>query len=373
MTAHAAPPPDDLWTQNAGDPVLMVDFSPDGSLVASGTRDLIEGEPAAQLWNASDGSFVQEFPGYTYGLLGLEFSPAGTYLAVGSIRFDGLYFFSGRTALWNYETGQQIDSFFGCYNGFSADGAYLMSAGGPQINDVRVQRVSDGTEIANIDPGVVIEAAAISPDGDFVAVGSSGGSVSIWRVANESLVHSLTHDSSTVRELAYSPDAALLASAGLSSQIKLWDTATGQLVRTLDHGGWVTSLDFTCNGAFMLSTGHTNAVGQTVRFWEVATGELLATRVTGIPPVQGAAWSPDGSTFVYGLSDGTVALAVSPVSVSAPGDVNGDGLVDMLDLLQVLADWGDCPPPPVECPSDVNGDGVVDFLDLLLVLANWSV
>ena len=50
------------------------------------------------------------------------------------------------------------------------------------------------------------------------------------------------------------------------------------------------------------------------------------------------------------------------------GDVNGDGVVDILDLLAVLAAWGEC----VGCPEDINSDGVVDILDLLEVLAHWS-
>jgi hypothetical protein len=53
---------------------------------------------------------------------------------------------------------------------------------------------------------------------------------------------------------------------------------------------------------------------------------------------------------------------------SVPGDVNGDGVVDVLDLLEVLAAWGPCP----GCPADINGDGVVNVLDLLEVLANWT-
>ena len=50
------------------------------------------------------------------------------------------------------------------------------------------------------------------------------------------------------------------------------------------------------------------------------------------------------------------------------GDINGDGVVDVVDLLALLADFGSCP----GCPADLNGDGVVDVVDLLMVLANWS-
>ena len=48
-------------------------------------------------------------------------------------------------------------------------------------------------------------------------------------------------------------------------------------------------------------------------------------------------------------------------------DVNGDGCVDVLDLLDVIAGWGTAGPY-----ADVNCDGVVDVLDLLDVIAAWG-
>ncbi len=56
-----------------------------------------------------------------------------------------------------------------------------------------------------------------------------------------------------------------------------------------------------------------------------------------------------------------------PPPSDMPEDINGDGVVDVLDLLLLLAAWGTADPD-----SDINGDGVVDVLDLLLVLGAWS-
>lgn len=56
---------------------------------------------------------------------------------------------------------------------------------------------------------------------------------------------------------------------------------------------------------------------------------------------------------------------------AVPGDVNGDGVVDVADLLAMLAAWGDCPGGP-DCPADLDGDGTVDAADLLALLANWT-
>lgn len=55
-----------------------------------------------------------------------------------------------------------------------------------------------------------------------------------------------------------------------------------------------------------------------------------------------------------------------------PGDVNGDGSVNVADLLAVISSWGACPTPPAACPADVDHSGVVGVADLLMVIGNWG-
>ncbi|MHC4947178.1 MAG: hypothetical protein ACYTG1_02795 [Planctomycetota bacterium] len=62
----------------------------------------------------------------------------------------------------------------------------------------------------------------------------------------------------------------------------------------------------------------------------------------------------------------------TPVCTPLPSDTNGDGVVDVQDLLQVLGDWGPCPVPPDPCPADVDDTTAVDVGDLLQVLADWT-
>jgi hypothetical protein len=54
------------------------------------------------------------------------------------------------------------------------------------------------------------------------------------------------------------------------------------------------------------------------------------------------------------------------------GDVNGDGVVNVTDLLAVISAWGACTAPPQDCPADINGDGQVNVTDLLAVIGNWG-
>jgi len=55
-----------------------------------------------------------------------------------------------------------------------------------------------------------------------------------------------------------------------------------------------------------------------------------------------------------------------PLAEPCPADITGDGVVDVLDLLEVLAQWGGAG------SADITGDGIVDVLDLLEVLAAWG-
>jgi hypothetical protein len=52
-------------------------------------------------------------------------------------------------------------------------------------------------------------------------------------------------------------------------------------------------------------------------------------------------------------------------------DVNCDGVVDVTDLLAVIAAWGECPATD-PCTADTNGDGVVDVTDLLAIIGSWG-
>jgi hypothetical protein len=58
-----------------------------------------------------------------------------------------------------------------------------------------------------------------------------------------------------------------------------------------------------------------------------------------------------------------------PEQDGVPGDLNGDGVVDVNDLLIIIAGWGAC---AGDCPADLNGDGVVNVVDILALLSYWS-
>ena len=80
--------------------------------------------------------------------------------------------------------------------------------------------------------------------------------------------------------------------------------------------------------------------------------------------------SLDGPVPANAVSDTGFNLVLQLTAISA--DLDGDGVVGILDFLALLAAWGPCPAPPAQCPADLDGDGAVGILDFLLLLSNWG-
>lgn len=65
-----------------------------------------------------------------------------------------------------------------------------------------------------------------------------------------------------------------------------------------------------------------------------------------------------------------VPLMQMPVDPPCPGDISGDGVVDLLDLSLLLSQFGQT---GNGLTADLNGDGAVDLTDLSIMLSNYGV
>ena len=102
---------------------------------------------------------------------------------------------------------------------------------------------------------------------------------------------------SEVYTVAFSPDPRLLASAGKDQTIKIWDLATGQEVRTLPgRGDLVSSVAFSPDGRLLASAGGywEDFKPTDVRIWDLTTGQEVFTCSGHTSAVAGVAFSPDG-------------------------------------------------------------------------------
>jgi hypothetical protein len=69
--------------------------------------------------------------------------------------------------------------------------------------------------------------------------------------------------------------------------------------------------------------------------------------------------------------DGDAVVVGSSFRIANPGDLDNNGVVDIFDVLGLLAGWGACPDADA-CPQDFSGDGVIGINDLLVVLSNYD-
>jgi len=143
-----------------------------------------------------------------------------------------------------------------------------------------------------------------------------------------------------------------------------------------DYGPEATELAW-----FKVSAWTLAASGNTVN--SPGYGETVGDRYTVVgpePPTEfsseignyGLYWNPDeGRGFAWSNVDSVGDYAAgSPLCWS---DLNGDGVVDQLDYLDLVPVLGTvCIAPPVGCFGDIFFDGVVDPRDLAQLLAFWQ-
>ena len=107
-----------------------------------------------------------------------------------------------------------------------------------------------------------------------------------------------------------------------------------------------------------------------VRLWDAVTGQEKSVLTGHTGGVGSIAFSPDGSTLASGSGDGTILLwELTPAATpKLTGDVNRDGVVNILDLVRVASNFGQTG----KNDADVNGDGVVNILDLVFVAGEFG-
>lgn len=167
-----------------------------------------------------------------------------------------------------------------------------------------------------------------------------------------------------------------------------WTSSIGMIDMGTLGGPMSTSHGASYDGSVIVGKSLINSQSSSLRafIWKESTGmknlknELLAAGAT-----QAQNWlilaqandvSDDGSVIV-GWGHPTQFAPAQPFIATfptgqVPGDVNDDGMVNVHDLLAVIAAWGRCPPPPAACPADVFSNGTVGVADLLFVIDNWG-
>jgi WD40 repeat protein len=110
---------------------------------------------------------------------------------------------------------------------------------------------------------------------------------------------------SYVNSVSFSRDGQTLASASYDNTIKLWQVETGEELRTLTgHENGVNSVSFSPDGQTLASASDDN----TIKLWQVETGEELRTLTGHENVVNSVSFSRDGQTLASASDDETIKL-----------------------------------------------------------------
>jgi WD40 repeat protein/transcriptional regulator with XRE-family HTH domain len=187
---------------------------------------------------------------------------------------------------------------------FSPDGTKLVS--GSPDSTVRIWDIATGeqlTVLRNI--GDEINTIDISPSG-CLAIGGSGQDIALVDANTGKPLRILQgHSGSRILAVAFSPDGQTVLTGSIDNTLKLWDVLTGNCLQTfLGHTDGVRSVAYHPDGK-MIASG---SIDRTVKLWDISSGKCWQTLAEHQAMILALAFSPDGSILTSASMDRTLRL-----------------------------------------------------------------
>jgi len=203
-------------------PVYGVDFSPDGSLLVSGSAD-----GTARIWTTELKCCAATYQQHMFPIWDVAFAPFGYFFATGGADTTCQVFTTDRKYPVRIMVGHQSDVDCVCWHPNCT-----LIATGSSDRTVRLWDLNSGLCVRVLSG--MREAAtslAVSPDGATIAAGSEDGSVRVWDIGKAQQMACLVGHQGPVWSLAHSEgEGRLLCSGSADCTVKIWQNpAFGEL------------------------------------------------------------------------------------------------------------------------------------------------
>ena len=243
------------------DRVFTVGFSPDGTALLTTAQDGV-----ARVWDAATGSLRAEMKGET-PIDDAVYTRQGTRIVTKGGRVAQLWDADGRpapgAAPLRLEGGGAAPLWF-VATGFTRSGSHVVTVASDGTRTLwDAASGARASSFAGGRDGAIVSMAAFSPTGETLAT-ASGAKVSLWETESGRPPATIDHKD-VVNGLQFSPDGAFLLTASRDGSATLWDVATRAPVGLLRHDQDVSHAVFSDTGLEVIST----AAGGSVRVWDV--------------------------------------------------------------------------------------------------------
>jgi WD40 repeat protein len=201
------------------------------------------------------------------------------------------------------------------------DGKYAVMATN-QDNIARVHEVATDKEIARLHHAGVVSALTFSPDGQYVATGSSDTTARVFEVTTGKEVARVSHNA-TVSSVSFSPNGQYVVTGSEDHTVRIFEPIRGDVFR-LHHNDAVQGVAFSADGQYAMSRSHDTSDGHpaSARVFEVRTGKEVY-RFDANNALEALAFSPD-TRYVLLVNSEDHAVRVVEVATGKQVGLFGD-------------------------------------------------
>ena len=311
--------------------VAAMAFSPDGSTLATGSD-----AKGTHLWDAKSGRHLRK----------LETSSQRLAFADGGRKLITSWTLAPHLCTWDVATGQMVSQ----WNSnepvrssmLSADLSHVVVVIDKQVEPrgYRVQRLTypDLQPAGQVERDGFSRTVGASRDGRLAAVWGQYG-IDLWNLADGKLISELKGPAYS-EGAHFTSDGRYLVGTLQDRSIKVWEMASLEPVHTLAGDKWM-PMALALSPSGRVAASGSASVGlpaggdepRRIRFWDLATGQEIATLEGHAADVSSLTFSADGTRLASGLRDTTVIVWDVPEAARNPTFASQELADDELDAL----------------------------------------